>query len=349
MNKDNNYSYTPLPEPIPITEQHWPEGTVPIVTTRTITYMHEPFISECIEGILMQKTTFPVEVVIHDDASTDKTAEIVREYQAKHPRLIKAICQKENQFSKPGKGTLRKDIQDATRGKYIALCEGDDYWTDPLKLQKQVEFLEANEEYAMCFHKVKIQKQDGEIVDDFITNIPVNHESILDLARHGNYIHTPSTLFRNLITNYPPEFSKSPIGDYPLYMYLSQFGRIKYHVEIMAVYRHGVGVWSNHDQYFRRYNTAISHAILFQYFRLIDNTEISNVFSNRILNFLMMYAKEMPNEDFDELLKYPALGRIIIKQQLSDLSNLKPKLINNASIKTLFRALLKKMKSRLVK
>jgi glycosyltransferase involved in cell wall biosynthesis len=155
MNKDNNYSHTSLPEPIPITEQHWPEGTLPLVTTRTITYMHEPFIRECIEGILMQKTTFPVEVVIHDDASTDKTADIVREYQAKHPRLIKTICQKENQFSKPGKGTMREDISKLLHGKYIALCEGDDYWTDPLKLQKQVDIFEKYPDTVICGGRAK--------------------------------------------------------------------------------------------------------------------------------------------------------------------------------------------------
>lgn len=136
MTEETKYHYTPLPEPIPITEQEWPDVVLPLVTTRTITFMHEPFIRECIEGILMQKTTFPVEVVIHDDASTDKTADFVREYEAKYPHLIKAIYQKENQFSKPGKSSMREDIDKAVHGKYIALCEGYDYWIDPLKLKR---------------------------------------------------------------------------------------------------------------------------------------------------------------------------------------------------------------------
>ena len=100
------------------------------------------------------------------------------------------------------------------------MCEGDDYWTDPYKLQKQVDFLEANPDYVLNFHKVKILKPDGLLVDDFITKVPDNYETQETLARLGNYIHTPSVVFRNLIIELPKEFSLSPIGDYFLYMLL---------------------------------------------------------------------------------------------------------------------------------
>lgn len=151
-NVDNNIEI-PKP-PVPITEQTWPDNTEPVVSISCITYNHENFIRDAIEGFLMQKTTFPVEILIHDDASTDNTASIVREYEEKYPQLIKPIYQTENQYSKKD-GTIGRIQRGRARGKYFATCEGDDYWTDPLKLQKQVEFLEANPDCSLCFHASK--------------------------------------------------------------------------------------------------------------------------------------------------------------------------------------------------
>ena len=162
---NQHFNYTPLPTPIPITEQVWTEGTLPIVTIVTIAYQHEPYISDCIDGVLMQKTTFPVEFVIHDDASTDKTAKIIREYEKKNPTLFKSIYQSENQYSKKVNiwGNL---FNNYSKGKYIALCEGDDYWTDPLKLQKQVDFLEANPDYGMVCSDIDLIDENGNILPD---------------------------------------------------------------------------------------------------------------------------------------------------------------------------------------
>jgi glycosyltransferase involved in cell wall biosynthesis len=276
MNKDNNYSYTPLKEPIPITEQDWPEGTLPLVTTRTITYMHEPFIRECIEGILMQKTTFPVEVLIHDDASTDKTAEIVREYQAKHPCLIKAICQKENQYSKPGKGTMREDIKKLVRGKYIALCEGDDYWTDPLKLQKQVEFLEGNEEYVMCYHYN--QQRKGDRVLPLLIPSKGRDFSADELVATPDGIATATKLFRNIYID-PRLPEKKPGGDYGLNALLGIFGACKFIPDIKPSIRrlHDGGVWSSKSSSSKNYGIINTKIKMYHYFRDIGDDRRANI------------------------------------------------------------------------
>lgn len=122
-----------------------------MVTICCITYNHEPYIRQCLDGFVMQKTNFRFEALVHDDASTDGTADIIREYAAKYPDIIKPIYQTENQYQKKV-GILKTFLFPRATGKYIAMCEGDDYWTDPLKLQKQVDFLNNNLETVLCSH-----------------------------------------------------------------------------------------------------------------------------------------------------------------------------------------------------
>lgn len=122
---------------------------IPIVSIKSYVYNHEPFLRECLDGFVMQKTNFPFEVIVHDDASTDKSADIIREYIAKYPDIFKPIYETENQYSKHD-GALTRIVDSKVRGKYVAYCEGDDYWIDPLKLQRQVDFLENNPEYVLC-------------------------------------------------------------------------------------------------------------------------------------------------------------------------------------------------------
>lgn len=267
---------------------------VPLVSVSVTTYQHENFISQCLDGILMQKTTFPIEIIIHDDASTDQTAEIVEEYAKKHPELIIAILQKENQYSK-GIKVSATYVWPKARGKYIALCEGDDYWTDPLKLQKQVDFLESNADFAICHHNMQVIYEEN-TKESHLSNLPDQKEvtTIEDLA-HGNYIYTASCVFRNgLIREFPEWYSKCPIGDYPLHMLNAKFGKIRFIPDVMGIYRvHKEGMWGHKDIIYR----------LGKWVDLIDH--MKNQFSpeiNKILietqsrnsEYLMTNFKEQP-------------------------------------------------------
>ena len=126
----------------------WKNSGYPLVSIQCLTYNHEPYIRQALDGFLMQTTTFPFEIIIHDDASSDSTADIIREYELKFPRLIRPIYESENQMQMGTLGKIINGIQH--RGKYIALCEGDDYWTEPLKLQRQVEYLKNHSNIVGC-------------------------------------------------------------------------------------------------------------------------------------------------------------------------------------------------------
>ena len=130
------------------------EERFPLVSIRCLVYNHEPYLRQCLDGFVMQKTNFPFEAIVHDDASTDGSAAIIREYAEKYPAIIKPIFETENQYRK---GIINK-IMDAAmhpESKYLAICEGDDYWTDPNKLQLQVDFLESHPDYFMTCHGFK--------------------------------------------------------------------------------------------------------------------------------------------------------------------------------------------------
>ena len=130
--------------------------TDPLVVVWCITYNQKDFIRNALDGFLIQKTNFPIEVVVHDDASTDGTTEIVLEYAAKYPELFTPMIETENQWEKGGLKRIIAIMNEMhRRGKYVAFCEGDDYWTDENKLQTQVAFLESHRDYSMCFHSAK--------------------------------------------------------------------------------------------------------------------------------------------------------------------------------------------------
>lgn len=211
-----------------------------MVSIRCITYNHEPYIRQCLEGFVMQKTNFKFEAIVHDDASTDHTADIIREYAAKYPDIIKPIYETENQYSKYD-GSIRRILDAACTGKYIAMCEGDDYWIDPLKLQKQVDFLEASPEYGLCHTDFTIQDESGKNEKKKKRIYPSGDVLLNILGKKGSYIiGTCTALYRKSIYDEIPKLwceKNFKMGDAPLWIELSRKTKVKYLSNSTAVYR----------------------------------------------------------------------------------------------------------------
>ena len=218
-----------------------------IVSVSCITFNHAPYIRACLDGFLMQKTSFIFEILIHDDCSTDETREIIEEYSKKYPDIIFPIFQTENQYSKGVRGMMARFNFPRSRGKYIALCEGDDYWSDPYKLQKQVDFLEANTDFSICFHNMKILNESNPSAIEFTNSKDQESvSSILDLASKGNFMFTASVVFKKPKDGFPNWLTDLPIGDYAIHLFNAQFGKIKFLDQVMGVYRiHAGGVWGS--------------------------------------------------------------------------------------------------------
>lgn len=232
----------------------------PLVSVVSITYNHEPYIRDCLEGFLMQKTTFPVEYIIHDDASTDHTADIIREYFDKRPDLFHVIIQRENQYSQNRPTTPQ--LYEMAQGKYIALCEGDDYWTDPLKLQKQFDFMEEHPDYSLCSHNAFILNEKNKSKSVFYKCNPQNTLTIKDVIEGKNEVlRTESLFFRsNMVYDYMKYKEKCPVGDQALIICLAQKGLIYYSQEIMSTYRlFAKGSWTSDQnvQMLKKHNHKI--------------------------------------------------------------------------------------------
>ncbi|MDZ5645628.1 glycosyltransferase [Nitrospirillum sp. BR 11828] len=214
---------------------------VPVLTVICTTYNHANFIRQTLEGFVAQRTNFPFVVLVSDDCSPDGTGEIVEEYVRKYP-FIKSVRREKNVGSIPNLMDLARRVHT----KYVALCEGDDYWTDPEKLQLQVDFLDSNPEYALCFHPVSILNEDDPSLVEVFP--PKDHQdfTLATLAR-SNFIQTNSVMYRWRYENgLPAEFAEIHPGDWFIHLVHAEMGRIGYINRNMGVYRkHGGGMWSD--------------------------------------------------------------------------------------------------------
>jgi glycosyltransferase involved in cell wall biosynthesis len=213
------------------------------VSALIMTYNHETFISQALESVAMQETTFEYEILISEDCSTDRTREIVVDFKKAHPEKVRLLLSKENLHSNE---IVVRGIR-AARGQYIALLDGDDYWTSPHKLQKQVDFLDSHPECSLCFHNARIfYETEGRAGREWT---PPGHKQISTLEDiwMGNFIATCSTMFRRgLIGEIPAWYNDFfPITDWPLHILNAEHGKLGYIDEVMGVYRyHSGGLYS---------------------------------------------------------------------------------------------------------
>jgi glycosyltransferase involved in cell wall biosynthesis len=209
----------------------------------TITYGQENWILETIEGILNQKFNGTIEFILANDNSPDQTHELI-ESKFRNTGIPENFTVKYTKHNH-NKGAIPNFVWalQQANGRYVAICEGDDYWTDPLKLQKQVDFLEENHDYNICFHRTDILENET-IKKSKYTYTENNEQTfgITDLI-NKNFIHTASIVYRNTI-EIPNWIAKCTVGDYPLLLILSLHSKIKYLPDTMAVYRTGSGMWS---------------------------------------------------------------------------------------------------------
>lgn len=281
-------------------------------------YNHEKYLKRALDGFVNQKTSFDYEVIIHDDASTDSSAEIIHYYEQKYPNLIKPIYQKENQYSK-GVKINDQFIFPRVKGEYIAMCEGDDYWIDENKLQQQVEFLDKHPEYVACVHNtIKKDLWHGESKEMYCreSDCELTFEDVI--PKGSACYQTSSLIYRRSVRNELPMYlTKSwGFGDYPLAIYLATVGKIWYINKTMSVYQFGT------ENSFTRRSGASVDKMINVYENVVEMlTEIDAETEGKYTNWIkpvilenIYYSTELRGE-YQQLRKYP-LRDIYLKKPI---------------------------------
>lgn len=277
-------------------------------------YNHVKYLNKCLDGFVMQKTNFKFEVLIHDDASTDGSQDIIREYEEKYPDIIKPIYQKENQYSKHI-GINKTYQYPRVKGKYIAFCEGDDYWCDENKLQLQYDAMETTPDASACVCRVQEVTEDGRLKNRFypqgdLQTVVLNTGEFLSLnLQENNYpFQTSSYLCRKSVVDLRimenPKFCvASNVGDVPLLLFCSAKGKIVYIDNTMSYYRTGaVGSWNSRQTKSSLIENYRSEIAMYSLFDIYTNLNYSDVI-NQLLNREYYYYYYYLLHDYRKLLR----------------------------------------------
>jgi len=300
-----------------------------LVSIKCWVFNHEPYLRECLNGFVIQKTSFKFEAIIHDDASTDNSAEIIKEYAKKYPDIIKPIYEKENQYSKQD-GSLTKIMNNACRGKYIAMCEGDDYWTDPYKLQKQVDFLEANPDYGLVHTKCSYNK-DG-IIRPKQDKVKISEGFVFnDLLTHKFYISALTVCIRKELsiqcekTNHKERLKKKwKMSDYPLWLEAALHTKFKFLPDDTATYRVLPESASHSKDKFKNYKFFKSiYDIKFYFFKKTNSDKkTKNIILCNYYKGLLSYSRYDLKNSFEGLLYLLKRREITLEMILRYFKNL---------------------------
>ncbi|WAC01872.1 glycosyltransferase [Lacinutrix neustonica] len=291
----------------------------PLLSICCTTYNHVKFVKQTLDGFLLQETNFPIEIIIHDDASTDGTQDLLKVYAEKDSR-VKLILQQENQYSQNIKPWAHFCFPKA-QGKYIALCEGDDYWVDPLKLQKQVDFLEANPEYTVSWTNFEILKREGLSKNDFTYTTDIVTIDFNNLfTPYSTY--TLTAVFKKQALNIELYKTLKHSKDNSLYVMLLQKGKGVFMNFISAVYRiHEGGAYSLQSDFFKHYSSYLN---LQEVTTIVAESRTKNI--NKIL-------KSLANGAAFSSLKSKHSGEKMDQVQVRFMTNH----FNQASFKTKFK------------
>ena len=297
-----------------------------MVTIRCLAYNHEPYIRQCLEGFVIQKTNFRFEAIVHDDASTDGTAAIIREYAEKYPDIIKPIFETENQYSKRD-GSINRIMDEHTHGKYVALCEGDDYWIDPLKLQKQVDYMENHSDCVLSHtgfdylqNGFKVNRNSKDIIQETLAILDSKEDLKFAILDSNRYLIQTMTvvLRRKAYEEARKELDKYRhlfmMGDTPLWIETLSLGTIHFLPEITAYYRLNVGSACRQVDISKRFRFNLSCAEMRVYMGEKNNLSKSLLkkfqldYQRWLLRYLCFNKSYKP---FVELRFYSIYGRFI--------------------------------------
>lgn len=277
-----------------------------MVSITCVTYKHEKYIAKALDSFLMQKTNFKFEILVHDDASPDRTQDIIREYERKYPDIIKPIYQTVNQYSQ--NIDPEEEFQGPrAKGKYIAICEGDDYWCDPNKLQMQYDYMEAHPECWLCVHDTMKVDGEGNNLGKLVNGrtIDCDYHADLVIAAGGGQLFQTSSYFckPGILFGRPEEFVFADCGDYPMGMYAAMKGHIHYIGRVMSCYR--VNTAGSYSSRVRKNDPervakgAINRCIeldKINHYGGRKNTFFTNVRKGGYINQYVMVIKRLPRE-----------------------------------------------------